>query len=124
MGNRFCPESRRCRSRVRRPYDDRYIDATITTNVAFEVDPTVEYELGEELTPEDQASLSESDLKNWIRMDGIKIPSAEEQNAELDSKDRPRSFDIRIPWEMNTIPYTRIAKIKLVPTDPDVEPGG
>lgn len=102
-------------------YDDRYIDATITTNVAFEVDPTVEYELGEELTPEDQASLSESDLKNWIRMDGIKIPSAEEQNAELDSKDRPRSFDIRIPWEMNTIPYTRIAKIKLVPTDPDVE---
>jgi len=102
-------------------YDDRYIDATITTNVAFEVDPTVEYELGEELTPEDQASLSESDLKNWIRMDGIKIPSAEEQNAELDSKDRPRSFDIRIPWEMNTIPYTRIAKIKLVPTDQDVE---
>lgn len=102
-------------------YDDRYIDATITTNVAFEVDPAVEYELGEELTPEDQASLSESDLKNWIRMDGIKIPSAEEQNAELDSKDRPRSFDIRIPWEMNTIPYTRIAKIKLVPTDPDVE---
>lgn len=71
-------------------YDDRYIDATITTNVAFEVDPAVEYELGEELTPEDQASLSESDLKNWIRMDGIKIPSAEEQNAELDSKDRPR----------------------------------
>lgn len=102
-------------------YDDRYIDATITTNVAFEVDPAVEYELGEELTPEDQTSLSESDLKNWIRMDGIKIPSAEEQNAELDSKDRPRSFDIRIPWEMNTIPYTRIAKIKLVPTDPDVE---
>ena len=45
-------------------YDDRYIDATITTNVAFEVDPTIKYELGEELTPENEASLSESDLKN------------------------------------------------------------
>lgn len=120
-GKQILPRKPKVQIESSASYDDRYIDATITTNVAFEVDPAVEYELGEELTPEDQASLSESDLKNWIRMDGIKIPSAEEQNAELDSKDRPRSFDIRIPWEMNTIPYTRIAKIKLVPTDPDVE---
>lgn len=120
-GKQILPQKPEVQIESSASYDDRYIHATITTNVTFKVDPTIAYELGEELTPEEQASLSESDLKNWIRMDGMKIPSVEEQNAELDSKDRPRSFDIRIPWEMNTIPYTRVAKIKLVPTDPNVE---
>lgn len=37
------------------------------------------------------------------------------------TKDCPRSFDIQIPWEMNTISYMCIVKIKLVPTDLDVK---
>ncbi|MCD8034096.1 MAG: hypothetical protein LUF83_07335 [Alistipes sp.] len=102
-------------------YDDRYIKAMVTTNVAFKVVPEVVYELGEELTPGDDATLSDGDLKDWIRIDDVKVPSESDQEEELDRKDRPRSFEIRIPWNMNTIPYTRIAKIRLAPIDPDVE---
>lgn len=102
-------------------YDDRYIRTTVTTNVAFKISPEVEYSLGEEVTPSDGAMITEDDTKDWIRVDGAKIPSEAEQDDRLDSKDRPRSFDIKIPWEMNAIPYTRIAKIRLIPIDPEVE---
>lgn len=102
-------------------YSERYIRTTVTTNVEFKIDPEVEYELGEELTPSDAMAYTDSDLKGWVGVSSAKLPSKDEQTAELDSKDRPRSFNIQIPWDMNAIPYTRIAKIRLVPVDSDVE---
>ncbi len=102
-------------------YEDRYVKATITTNVVFDVDKAIVYELGEELRPEDAAMIADADRKDWIRVDNLKVPNRDVQEEELDRKDRPRSFEIRIPWDMNTIPYTRIAKIRLKPADPNVE---
>ena len=93
-------------------YEKRYFDLTVSTNVKFKVDPDITYEWGEEPTAED--GLTDSDLKGWIE-----APSKTE--VELDRKDRPKTITIRFRWNMNTAPYKRIAKIKLVPSEADVE---
>lgn len=97
-------------------YEKRYFDVNISTNVEFKIDENVEYVWGEEIPESELGNVSDSDLKNWIE-----LPSENSLNVDLDRKDRPRSLKVRFRWDMNTAPYTRIAKIKLLPKNPEDE---
>lgn len=90
-------------------YEKRYFDVKISTNVKFKIGSDVEYIWGEEITEEEKAE-SASDLSGWIG-----LPSDNSLNVDLDRKDRPRTITVRFRWEMNTAPYKRVAKIKLLP---------
>lgn len=90
-------------------YEKRYFDVKIATNVEFKTDSDVEYIWGEEITEEEKAEFA-SDLSGWIG-----LPSDNSLNVDLDRKDRPRTITVRFRWEMNTAPYKRVAKIKLLP---------
>ena len=90
-------------------YEKRYFDVKIATNVEFKTGSDVEYIWGEEITEEEKAEFA-SDLSGWIG-----LPSDNSLNVDLDRKDRPRTVTVRFRWEMNTAPYKRVAKIKLLP---------
>ena len=53
--------------------------------------------------------MSESDKANWLT-----LPKESDLNVNLDRGSRPRSVKARFKWEMNAVPYTRVATIKLV----------
>lgn len=95
-------------------YENRYFDVTISTNVEFKIDENIEYVWGEEIPESEVGNVSDSDLKNWIG-----LPSENSLNVNLDRKDRPRTLKVRFRWEMNTAPYKRVAKIKLLPKNED-----
>lgn len=88
--------------------DNRYFDVTISTNVQFEIE-SVNYSFAEEVPAEDEAGMSESDKANWLT-----LPKESDLNVNLDRGSRPRSVKARFKWEMNAVPYTRVATIKLV----------
>lgn len=92
-------------------YEKRYFDVKISTNVKFKISDDIEYIWGEEV-PEEEKPEIESDLSGWIV-----LPSENSLNVDLDRKDRPRTITVRFRWEMNTAPYKRVAKIKLLPKD-------
>lgn len=97
-------------------YDDRCFDVTISTNVAFKIEDNIEYAWGEEIPESEKANVTEEDLKGWIG-----LPNRNSLVVDLDRKDRPRTVKIQFRWEMNTAPYKRVAKIKLVPQDSSIE---
>lgn len=88
--------------------DNRYFDVTISTNVQFAIE-SVNYSFAEEVPAEDEAGMSESDKANWLT-----LPKESDLNVNLDRGSRPRSVKTRFKWEMNAVPYTRVATIKLV----------
>lgn len=88
--------------------DNRYFDVTISTNVQFAIE-SVNYSFAEEVPAEDEAGMSESDKANWLT-----LPKESDLNVNLDRGSRPRSVKARFKWEMNAVPYTRVATIKLV----------
>lgn len=89
-------------------YEKRYFDVNIATNVEFKIDDEIEYLWGEEVPEEEKAEL-EADLEGWITL------PQNQPTVDLDRKDRPRNLTVRFRWEMNTAPYKRVAKIKLLP---------
>lgn len=96
-------------------YDKRYFDVTISTNVNFKIDEDIVYSFAEEESmTEEEKNEVESESKDWLTM-----PKDSELEVNLDRKARPRTIKARFRWEMNTAPYTRIAKIKLVPENPE-----
>lgn len=96
-------------------YDKRYFDVTISTNVNFKIDENIVYSfVEEESMTEEEKNEVESESKDWLTM-----PKDSELEVNLDRKARPRTIKARFRWEMNTAPYTRIAKIKLVPENPE-----
>ncbi|WP_025068517.1 BACON domain-containing protein [Bacteroides gallinarum] len=95
-------------------YDKRYFDVTISTNVNFKIDENIVYSFAEESMTEEEKNEVESESKDWLTM-----PKDSELEVNLDRKARPRTIKARFRWEMNTAPYTRIAKIKLVPENPE-----
>lgn len=94
-------------------YDDRHFDVTVSTNVHFKIDENVEYSFAEEPTGED-AENAERERTGWIE-----LPEQNDLDVNLDRKARPRTVTARFRWGMNTVPYTRIAKIKLLPLNPE-----
>ena len=55
-----------------------------------------------------------ADRTGWITP-----PKDADLKLNLDRKARPRTVKAKFRWEMNTTPYTRIAKIRFVPQNPD-----
>lgn len=98
-------------------YDKRYFEATISTNVNFEIDKknSIEYSFAEteSMTEEEKVEM-ENERTNWIT-----IPKSDDLKVDLDRKARPRTIKVRFRWDMNTAPFTRIAKIRLVPQKPE-----
>ncbi len=97
-------------------YDKRYFDVTITTNVAFTIDgANIDYAFvgAEGMTEEERVDV-EPDRADWLT-----LPKEEDLKVELDRKARPRSVTVRFYWKMNTAPYVREAKLRLLPAHPD-----
>ncbi len=96
-------------------YDKRYFEATISTNVNFEIGETVDYSFAnaESMTDEDKKEF-EPEKANWITM-----PKEADLKVNLDRKARPRTIKVRFRWNMNTTPYARVAKIRLVSQKPE-----
>ncbi len=92
-------------------YDDRYFDAVISANVAFKIDSNIEYSFAESMTDEEKAEM-ESDRKDWLT-----LPKESDLKIDLDRGYRPRTVKVRFKWKTNIAPYTRVAKIRLVPQD-------
>ena len=94
-------------------YDDRYFDVTISANVAFKIESDIEYSFAESMTDEEKEEM-ESDRKDWIT-----LPKESDLKIDLDRGYRPRTVKVRFKWKTNIAPYTRVAKIRLVPQDAD-----
>lgn len=96
--------------------ENRHFDAMISTNVAFKIDK-VEYSFAEEasMSEEEKVEMAK-ELSGWIEM-----PKDADLDVDLDRKARPRSVKVRFKWDMNVAPYTRIAKIHLVPKDAEAD---
>lgn len=88
--------------------DNRYFDVNISTNVQFAIE-SVEYSFEEEVPADEEASMSASDKADWLT-----LSKEEDLNVNLDRGSRPRSVKARFKWNMNAVPYTRVAKVKLV----------
>ena len=101
-------------------YDERYFEATITTNVNFAIDKNIEYSFKEDIesmSPEDQEAAADAEAsgekEGWLE-----LPKDEDLKVNLDRKARPRTIKVRFRWNMNIVPFTRVAKIRLVAQNP------
>lgn len=88
--------------------DNRYFDVNISTNVQFAIEG-VEYSFAEEVPADEEEGMSASDKADWLT-----LPKEADLNVNLDRGSRPRSVKARFKWNMNAVPYTRVAKVKLV----------
>ena len=98
-------------------YDDRVFKSTISTNVEFKIE-RIDYSFAEEATMTDeQKADAESDRKDWLNL--VKKDALDA--LKLDRGARPRTLKVDFRWGMNVVPYTRIARVRLVPVkDEDV----
>ena len=97
-------------------YNKRLFEAVVSSNVNFLIDKEhIDYSFAEEetMTNEDKAEFG-ADRTGWITP-----PKDTDLKLNLDRKARPRTVKAKFRWEMNTTPYTRIAKIRFVPQNPD-----
>lgn len=95
-------------------YKERHFGATISTNVNFKIG-SVDYSFAEEstMTDEEKAEV-EGERSNWLT-----LPKDKDLEVDLDRGARPRTLKVDFRWGMNVAPYTRVAKIHLVPVDPN-----
>ena len=97
-------------------YDERVIDMTVQTNVAFKInDEDIEYSFAEEVAPEDEAEAN-LQKEGWLELERGQSNTPE---VDLDRKYRPRTVHVKLRWNMNTVAYTRVAKLKLTALNPD-----
>lgn len=94
-------------------FKKRQFEATISTNINFKIDG-VDYSFAEEATMTDEEKAEvEGEKKNWLT-----LPAQKDLEVNLDRGARPRTLKVNFRWGMNVAPFTRVAKIKLVPVDP------
>lgn len=94
-------------------YDDRVFKTTISTNVEFKI-KSIDYSFAEEATmTEEQKTDAESDLADWLNL--VKKDALDA--LKLDRGARPRTLKVDFRWDMNVVPYTRVAKVRLVPVN-------
>lgn len=91
----------------------RHFEATISTNVNFKIE-RVDYSFAEEatMTEEEKAEVA-GELKDWLT-----LPKDKDLQVDLDRGARPRTLKVDFRWGMNVAPFTRVAKIRLVPVNP------
>lgn len=99
-------------------YDKRAFESLITANVECKIG-SIEYSFEGEMTDAEKAE-NESEREGWLlnskdedRLAGTKF------NIVLDKKARPRSVKYKFRWAMNVVPVTRVAKVHLVPVNPE-----
>lgn len=99
-------------------YDKRFFDLVVSTNVACKLDVDhVEYSFAnEENMTEEEKEEYKSERENWLT--NLKTVNLD---VNLDRKARPRNVKAQIRWDMNTAPFTRVAKVYLVPQDPETD---
>lgn len=99
-------------------YNKRVFDLTVSTNVECKLDVDhVEYSFAnEESMTEEEKETYQSERANWLtNLKNVNL------DVNLDRKARPRSVKAQIRWEMNTAPFTRVAKVYLVPKHPETD---
>ncbi len=94
-------------------YKKRHFETTISTNVKFRIEENVDYSFAEEATmTEEEKKEAEGERTGWLT-----LPKAEDLKVDLDRGARPRTLKVDFRWGMNVAPYTRVAKVRLVPQD-------
>lgn len=95
-------------------FDERHFESMISTNVKFKINKDdVEYYFAEEATMTDEEKAEvESERSGWLT-----LPKEGDLIVDLDRGARPRTLKVDFRWGMNVAPYTRVAKIHLVPVD-------
>lgn len=94
-------------------YDKRFFETTISTNIHFKIDEeNIEYSFAEPMNDTEKVEM-EPERANWLT-----LPKNDDLEVNLDRKARPRTIKVRFRWEMNTAPFTRVAKIRLIPQNP------
>ena len=95
-------------------YDKRFFETTISTNIHFKIDEeNIEYSFAEPMNDTEKVEM-EPERANWLT-----LPKSDDLEVNLDRKARPRTIKVRFRWEMNTAPFTRVAKIRLIPQNPE-----
>lgn len=102
-------------------YEKRLVDFTITANVECKIDK-VEYEFetnGVELTEAEKAE-AEKEKDGWLvlKKNEMKL-EGHDLGIVLDEGSRPRTVKLNCRWNMNIVPWVRVAKIYLVAKNPD-----
>lgn len=94
----------------------RHFETTISTNVEFVIDK-VDYSFAEEatMTAAEKAEV-ERERTGWLTS-----PKKEDLKVDLDRGARPRTLKVDFRWGMNVAPYTRVAKVRLVPAHPETD---
>lgn len=113
-------------------YDKRLVDFTITANVECIIDK-VEYEFetnGVELTEAEMAEAEKEKTgwlmrrigKNEIKLEDLKetvVTNQKDLGIVLDEGSRPRTVKLNCRWNMNIVPWVRVAKIYLAAKNPE-----
>ena len=113
-------------------YDKRLVDFTITANVECIIDK-VEYEFetnGVELTEAEMAEAEKGKTgwlmrrigKNEIKLEDLKetvVTNQKDLGIVLDEGSRPRTVKLNCRWNMNIVPWVRVAKIYLAAKNPE-----
>ena len=101
-------------------YDKRAFESLISANVECKIGK-IEYSFEGDLTDAEKAE-NESERKGWLlnSKDEDKLRGTN-LGIKLDRKYRPRSVKFKFRWAMNVVPAVRVAKVHLVPTDPNVQ---
>lgn len=113
-------------------YDKRLVDFTITANVECIIDK-VEYEFetnGVELTEAEMAEAEKEKTgwlmrrigKNEIKLEDLKetvVTNQKDLGIVLDEGSRPRTVKLNCRWNMNIVPWIRVAKIYLATKNPE-----
>lgn len=92
-------------------YDKRSFEVVLSTNINCKIG-SIDYSFAETLS-EDERTDYEAECDGWLDTKKADL------TVTLDRKARPRTVKTNIRWEMNTAPFTRVAKIHLVPMNPD-----
>lgn len=113
-------------------YEKRLVDFTITANVECKIDK-VEYEFetnGVELTEAEMAEAEKEKTgwlmrrigKNEIKLEDLKetvVTNQKDLGIVLDEGSRPRTVKLNCRWNMNIVPWVRVAKIYLAAKNPE-----
>ena len=93
-------------------YNKRHFEAIISTNIAFKIG-SVDYFFAEEANMSDE----EKEEVKGERSDWLTLPKDKDLEMDFDRGARPRTIKVDFRWGMNVAPYTRVAKINLVPVN-------
>lgn len=100
--------------------DDRYFESLISANVECKIEK-VEYDFEGTVRPEDEADVA-GEKEGWLLdKDGADKLTGMDLGIVLDRKSRPRSVKTRFRWQMNIVPYVRVAKVYLVAKNPETD---